>query len=32
LLVDMLNGPVKAYFDVDNFEKDELEQKIEEYL
>jgi hypothetical protein len=32
MLVDMLNGPVKAYFDSDNFEKEALEERIEEGL
>jgi ATP-dependent Clp protease ATP-binding subunit ClpA len=32
LLLEILNGPVKAYFDSENFEKETLEEQIEESL
>ena len=32
LLIELLQGPVKAYFDVENFDKNSLESQIEEDL
>jgi hypothetical protein len=32
LLLEVLDGPIKAYFDSENFEKEALEEKIEEDL
>jgi len=32
LLLEILEGPIKAYFDSENFDKDTLEERIEEDL